>query len=94
MDKLSQEDMSSIKKLYFSLGPDTRRKIMTVAHGLSDDDEQTLYSLILYFSDDANTDELNSVFSELSDGSLYDGSEIVTTNKPTARSVRGKNANS
>jgi hypothetical protein len=65
MSKLTDGNIAFIKEQYFKLGIDVRRKITIVSESLSEGDEETLHSLIWYFSKKENRKELNTVFKEV-----------------------------
>jgi hypothetical protein len=65
MSKLTDGNIVFIKEQYFKLGIDVRRKITIVSESLSEGDEETLHSLIWYFSKKENRKELDTVYKEV-----------------------------
>jgi hypothetical protein len=70
MSKLTEGNISFIKEQYFKLGVDVRRKITIVSESLSDGDEETLHSLVWYFSKKENRKELDSVFKDVANNNI------------------------
>lgn len=83
MSKLTEGNIAFIKEQYFKLGIDVRRKITIVSENLSDGDEETLHSLVWYFSKKENRKELDSVFKEVVNNSMdFDGIDEKEGKKP------------